>query len=150
MWNIRHLGNQFESVSEKWQGNRLGINREATVQVVSAEPGIWMLVVKELQASSLVWGFQTGWYGLDRAWQAPLSNSHMRRRRLVMGKSLLPVVHVVNSWYWLTDWWISQMEIILSCLPMPKSYFGKQMELSRKPLFVKNYANIKISNIKIT
>lgn len=33
---------------------------------------------------------------------------------------------------------------------MPKSYFGKQMELSRKPLFVKNYANIKISNIKIT
>lgn len=46
---------------------------------------------------------------------------------------------------------ISEMEIIIFCLPVPKSYFEGQMGLSRKLFFLlKNSTNIiKILNIEI-
>lgn len=36
MW---HVGNQFQGVSEKWQGNRLGVRKKATVQWVTTHLG---------------------------------------------------------------------------------------------------------------
>lgn len=44
MW---HVGNQFQGVSEKWQGNRLGVRKRATVQWVTTKPGVWTWIVKE-------------------------------------------------------------------------------------------------------